>query len=127
MLVINLLIIIVKMNDEVQLLPFTINVPSNLLTKNVRNFEKEVERMVQLYAKKNHDYGNSFNKGMDVIGIKYGVGRLFDKMNRIITLTDVKAEINDESITDTIRDLACYSVMMSAYISSKGEQNKLLL
>ena len=115
------------MNDEVQLLPFTINVPSNLLTKNVRNFEKEVERMVQLYAKKNHDYGNSFNKGMDVIGIKYGVGRLFDKMNRIITLTDVKAEINDESITDTIRDLACYSVMMSAYISSKGEQNKLLL
>ena len=64
-----------------------------------------------------HDYGNSFEQGMNTIGPAYGIGRLYDKMNRIITLMKVKAEITDESIEDTIRDLACYSVMTSAYLT----------
>lgn len=83
----------------------------------VEDFVEECMKMIQLYAKKNHDYGNSFNKGMDDIGIKYGIGRLYDKMNRIINLTNVEAEIKDESIEDTIRDLACYSVMTSVYLN----------
>ena len=38
-------------------------------------------------------------------------------MNRILTLMKCKAEITDESIEDTIRDLACYAVMTSCFIS----------
>ena len=61
------------------------------------------------------DYGNSFDKGMDNIGMTYGVGRIYDKMNRLITLTKKEAQVKDESIDDTLRDLACYSMMMLAY------------
>lgn len=53
---------------------------------------------------------------MDVIGLPYGVGRIYDKMSRILTLMKVKAEIKDESIIDTIQDLACYAVMLASYI-----------
>ena len=87
-----------------------------LVDENVTTFVGIVGEMTKLYAKKNHDYGNSFNKGMDTIGMAYGIGRLYDKMNRIITLSKVKAEVNDESIQDTLIDLACYSVMTLSYL-----------
>ena len=90
-----------------------------LVDENVTTFAGIVGEMTKLYAKKNHDYGNSFNKGMDNIGVAYGIGRLYDKMNRIITIMKVKAEVNDESIQDTLIDLACYSVMTYGYLKNK--------
>ena len=98
-------------------------IPNRLITDEVVNFGQTCCDMIQLYAKKNHDYGNSFNKGMDTIGLPYGVGRLYDKMNRIVTLMKTKAEVNDESIKDTLLDLACYSVMTYNYLIATYEPN----
>lgn len=89
----------------------------NLINDDVIEFTQQCVEMTALYVKKNHDYGNSFDKGNDIIGPAYAIGRIFDKVNRLITLSKVKAEVNDESIIDTIRDLGCYSVMFLAYIS----------
>lgn len=90
-----------------------------LQTVEVYDFLEECVKMIQLYAKKNHDYGNSFTQGMNVIGLPYGVGRMYDKMNRIITLLKVKECVTDESIKDTIQDLACYSVMTSVHLNNQ--------
>ena len=92
-----------------------IQIEDELCTDEVVQFANEAKQCVELYSKKNHDYGNSFDKGMDNIGIAYGVGRIYDKMNRLVTLTKKEAQIKDESIDDTLRDLACYSMMMLAY------------
>ena len=71
---------------------------------------------IVLYTKKNHDYGNSFNKGMEAIGNAYGVGRIFDKVNRLVTLCNKEDEAQvNESYNDTLMDLACYSLMTLAY------------
>ena len=111
------------MNEEQERINFIWNlvkqiVPNaELQTIEVKEFTDECVKMIELYAKKNHDYGNSFEQGMNTIGPAYGIGRLYDKMNRIITLSKVKAEITDESIEDTVRDLACYAVMTSCYLS----------
>lgn len=105
------------MDEKEQLIAFKFEVPTNLVTDDVKRFERVCADMVQLYAKKNHDYGNSFEKGMNNIGMAYGIGRLYDKMNRIITLSKVKAEVNDESIQDTLLDLACYAVMTYNFIT----------
>ena len=94
---------------------FIIQTEDELCTDEVIQFANEAKQCVELYSRKNHDYGNSFDKGMDNIGIAYGVGRIYDKMNRLITLTKKEAQIKDESIDDTLRDLACYSMMMLAY------------
>lgn len=95
------------------------SIENNLFDENVKAFTETAGKMIQLYAKKNHDYGNSFEKGMKDIGMAYGVGRLYDKMNRIVNLSKVKAEVNDESIQDTLLDLACYAVMTYNALKSK--------
>ena len=92
-----------------------IQIEDELCTDEVFQFANEAKQCVELYSRKNHDYGNSFDKGMDNIGIAYGVGRIYDKMNRLVTLTKKEAQVKDESIDDTLRDLACYSMMMLAY------------
>lgn len=94
-------------------------IPDELCTDEVKQFADEAKQCVELYSKKNHDYGNSFDKGMDNIGMAYGVGRIYDKMNRLVTITkdgnEHTIQINTETIDDTLRDLACYSIMMLTY------------
>ena len=92
-----------------------IQIPEELCTDEVKQFAEEAKQCTELYFKKNHDYGNSFDKGMDNIGMAYGVGRIYDKMNRLVTLTNQQAAVKDESVDDTLRDLACYSIMMLTY------------
>lgn len=100
------------MMDYENVLKEQVGVDPNLITPCVVDFFKECTEMTKLYAKKNHDYGNSFAKGVSDIGNAYAIGRLYDKMNRLITLSKVKAEVDNESMEDTVRDLACYSVML---------------
>lgn len=92
------------------------------LTDEAARFAEQAKECIQLYSEKNHDYGNSFEKGMDNIGMSYGVGRIYDKMNRLVTLTKEQAAIKNESIDDTLRDLACYSMMLLAYRKHKLEE-----
>lgn len=103
---------------------FVINIDDNLYTREVNEFINEAEGLADLYAKKNNDYGNSFDKGMDNIGMAYGVGRIYDKVGRLVNLTKHpnNQQIN-ESVDDTLKDLACYSIMMLRYL----HQNKIKL
>lgn len=102
-----------------------IEINDELITKEVAAFAEIAATCITLYAKKNADYGNSFDKGMCIIGMAYGVGRLYDKMNRLITLSNPnqKQQVKDESIDDTLMDLACYSIMMLSY-RKKEIENK---
>lgn len=54
----------------------TIQIQDELCTDEVLQFAEEAKQCTELYSKKNHDYGNSFDKGMDTIGMAYGVGRI---------------------------------------------------
>ena len=97
-----------------------IEVPIELVDDKVEAFASIVKEMTELYAKKNHDYGNSFDESCDKIGTGYPLGRLLDKMNRLIACMgkEDKMQIN-ESIEDTLKDLACYSVMTLSYLKRK--------
>lgn len=99
-----------------------LGVEPRLITDDVINFFRECVNMTALYAMKNHDYGNSFSNGVQTIGDAYAVGRLYDKMNRMINLTKKQAEIKDESLNDTTRDLACYSVMYSVELNKRKKE-----
>ena len=100
---------------------FTIQINDDLFTREVNEFANEAAELIDLYAKKNNDYGNSFDKGMKDIGMAYGVGRIYDKVGRLVNLTKHpnNQKVN-ESIDDTLKDLACYSIMMLRYL----HQNK---
>ena len=98
-----------------------IEIPIELVDDKVETFATIVKEMTELYAKKNHDYGNSFDEGCDRIGIGYPLGRLLDKMNRLIACMGKEDEMQiNESIEDTLKDLACYSVMTLSYLKRKN-------
>lgn len=82
-----------------------------LLPPNVRQFSKIVTDMLTLYTKKNKDYGDSFSKSCDEFGITAALVRMQDKFNRIKNLTKEENQVKDESIKDTLIDLANYSIM----------------
>lgn len=97
-----------------------IEIPIELVDNNVEAFASIVKEMTKLYAKKNHDYGNSFDEGCDKIGTGYPLGRILDKMNRLIACMGKEDEMQiNESIEDTLKDLACYSIMTLSYLKRK--------
>ena len=73
---------------------------------------KEIcEKLNKIYEKKNHDYGDSFGETYNELGIISCVTRMNDKMNRLKTLAKTDNQVEDESISDTLLDLANYAVM----------------
>jgi len=73
-------------------------------------FEEVLAEMLQTFLKKNHDYGNSFAKTFSEFGLVSAVVRMNDKMERLKSLLKAQAKV-DESVRDTLMDLANYSVM----------------
>lgn len=79
----------------------------------VDRFRRITNEMSELYARKNADYGDSFGQTYRELGIISAVTRMSDKMNRLKRLVTHKdaQQVKDESIDDTLIDLACYAVM----------------
>lgn len=64
-------------------------------------------------AKMNKDYGDAFHKSFEEFGVTAGVVRLNDKMERVKSLVkNGNAEVKDESLMDTLKDMASYAVML---------------
>lgn len=85
----------------------------------VEKFRLIVNRMADLYERKNQNYGDSFGKLIDDLGPIAGLVPLHNKLDRITNL--LKGGRNDfESVEDSIQDLACYAVMLLIELD-KGE------
>lgn len=66
-----------------------------------------------LYARKNADYGDSFGISIKKYGPIAGLTRISDKFNRLENLiVHGEQNVTDESVTDTLMDLASYSLML---------------
>ena len=70
-----------------------------------------LNKMYVTFVEKNHDYGNSFSDLFDEFGLTSSAIRLTDKLNRFKTLIDKEGLVKDESIEDTLLDLANYAIM----------------
>ena len=76
-------------------------------------FNDVLREMAELHERKNHDYGDSFSKSFAEFGLVSAVVRMSDKMERLKSLCRKDALV-EESVRDTLIDLACYAVM--AYV-----------
>lgn len=82
-----------------------------LIDDGVGPFIDITNSLTKIYQAKNQDYGNSFEKSLYKFGLVASIIRLSDKMNRIESLSQTKARVKDESIEDTLLDLANYAIM----------------
>lgn len=92
----------------------------------VNRFEDITNKMIRIFKKKNHDYGNSFEQSLNEEGLAASRIRMGDKWNRFKTLSKPKTEakVNDESLRDTLIDLGVYCILTIMWLDKNGENKK---
>ena len=78
--------------------------------------KKIAEIAIDLQAKKNQDYGDSFDKTCDLFGLVVPCIRLHDKVMRLIMLNEHQAQVKEEKLGDTWMDMMNYAVMTIKYL-----------
>ncbi len=90
----------------------------------VTNHEAHTELlnfMHEQYVAKNTDYGNSFSETFERFGLTAPIVRMWDKLQRVETLSKQEAQVKDESIRDTLLDLANYAVMTVLELDKRSD------
>jgi len=97
-------------------------------------YSRFADDMRRLISRKQHDYSTESDvfcnlKSVETLGIcsvETGVlTRMMDKMGRLSNLIkDRNPLCDDESLRDTLLDLANYSVLLSAYLDYDGDSFK---
>lgn len=96
-------------------------------------YQKEIcAKMISIAEKKNADYagkgGNAFNNftRVEALGIATAeqgfLTRMTDKLSRVISfMQNGELQVKDESVEDSLIDLANYAVLMAGYLKSKKD------
>ena len=75
-------------------------------------FEMVTAEMLNMYQRKNADYGNSFAETIREFGFIPAIARINDKLKRVKNIVKGKdMNIKDESMRDNLMDIANYCVL----------------
>lgn len=83
-------------------------------------FKEITTEMLNIFIKKNTDYGSSVSDTYRDFGLVSFLVRMQDKLNRLKTLSKQESLVKDEKVEDTLIDLANYSIL--ALIELKLEE-----
>lgn len=88
----------------------------------VKHFTAITKEMADIFARKNRDYGNSFEVSLDEDGLLVTKIRLGDKYKRFAQLIkkDYDAQVRDESLRDTLVDMANYAIMTVMWMDNNA-------
>lgn len=90
-----------------------------------QKYMEVIEKLKNTFLKKNHDYGSSVKKNYDKFesygkneGLKYVFGRIAEKHDRLENLIygNHTNQVTDESIEDTLLDMANYAILAAVSI-----------
>ena len=85
-----------------------------------QQFKNICEEMLTTFERKNHDYGDSFTQTVDKFGLIASGVRMHDKLERFVNLAQKDVDMKvDESMRDTLLDLANYAIMTVMYIDDE--------
>lgn len=103
--------------------------PSNKISNdNTHLFRKLAVALASQYQRKNEAYGDSFGKSVKRYGIISALTRMSDKWNRLesLLIDGNKNGVNDESVDDTLLDLATYCIMTVLATRSNDEIDRIV-
>ena len=101
------------------------NETNALYTPYEQKYMDIINKLKETFLKKNHDYGSSVKKNYDKFetygkneGLKYVFGRIAEKHDRLENLIygDHPNQVTDESIEDTLLDMANYAILAAVSI-----------
>ena len=93
------------------------------MRENKINMHNELlNKLADLYQTKNADYGDSVSETYRKYGMTSFLVRMEDKLNRVRTLVNQEAKVQDEKIEDTLLDLANCEILAVIELKSKEEQ-----
>jgi len=83
-------------------------------------------KLNELYKQKNESYGDSFEMTRKLLGKQTILVRLYDKVNRLYSLLGDKNvnQVYNESVEDTLLDLANYAILELIELSNEKENSK---
>ena len=83
-----------------------------------QDYSSILKRMDNTHTRKNSDYGDAAYKGYKKYGDYYFLVQLHNKLTRLenLTINNKKPQVEDESIDDSLLDMANYAVM---YLESR--------
>ena len=85
-------------------------------------FKDYTNHLAEILQEKNNAYGDSFSKSVDEDGLLVLKIRLGDKFNRVCQLIKHgKLSENDESLEDTLLDMAGYAILGLKYLKEHEE------
>ena len=91
----------------------------------IDKFKEITQVLADTYEKKNHDYGDSFGISIQKYGPIAALTRISDKFNRLESLMLKKEQkVNDESIQDTLLDMANYCIMTYMELTQRSDTNE---
>ena len=95
------------------------------LSPNEELFKTIVSKMFYTYKRKNKDYGASFDELFDEYGMTSALLRIKDKYNRLKAINDNgQIEVKDESVEDTLLDMANYAILTIIKLRNNKTTNK---
>ena len=101
------------------------NETNALYTPYEQKYMDIINKLKVTFLKKNYDYGSSVKKNYDKFeaygkneGLKYVFGRIAEKHDRLENLIygDHTNQVTDESIEDTLLDMANYAILAAVSI-----------
>ena len=86
-------------------------------TRELLSYEEVMQKLHDVYVRKNSDYGDSFSKSLNKYGEVAAMVRIEDKKNRLDSLFGKENDrmVANESLDDTIEDIANYFIMWRAW------------
>jgi hypothetical protein len=100
------------------------------MSKRDEKFKEYLKEMLELHNKKSHDYAKNEDKfsnfkmceELGICTTEEGfIVRITDKVCRISQLLKKTGRVQDEKITDTLLDLAIYSLILREYIETEKD------
>ena len=101
------------------------SVCSSPKTRELLSYEEVMQKLHDVYVRKNSDYGDSFSKSLNRYGEVAAMVRIEDKKNRLDSLFGKENDrmVGNESLDDTKEDIANYFFMWRAWRERKKKES----
>ena len=93
-----------------------------MMVEKLQKHKDLCQKLNDTYTQKNSDYGDSFSQTFNALGLISAITRISDKYNRVCNLAlSNTAHVKDETIVDTLMDMANYCLMTVMELEERAE------